>query len=123
MLCTCSFVILDRIIFHSTRSLSLSRKTDISNRFKMRIHHTKQFLHFLFKQVLSGKIIENFAANKYAQPSAGVKACLHFTRDNDLLSISGIFGFYMKKKLKIDSISLSDVLKHDRQCFLFESVQ
>lgn len=98
---TCSLAILYRITFHFKSSLHLCGKTAIRHLFKMQLYLTNQFWHFLFKRILSGKIKEQFTANNYAQPSAGVKAFLHITRDNDFLFLLGIFSFY-KKKIKLD---------------------
>lgn len=101
MLRTCSFVILHRIIFHSTRRLYLCFKIVICHLFFRCNLISRSNSCILFSNGnVPEKIKVKFPTNNYAQPPAGIIASLHITRDNDLLFLLGIFGFYIKTPLQ-----------------------
>lgn len=99
MLLTCFFVILDGIIFHSTRSLYFCSKIVICHLFLDAIGPHEAFLAFCFQMGTFQKNQKKKVCRQLdAQPSAGVKVFLNITRDTDLFFRLGIFGFYLKKK-------------------------
>lgn len=97
MLRTCFFVILHRIIFHSMSSFTFVSR--LSSDTFLRCNWTSQSNScILFSNGnVPEKIKVKFPTNNYAQPSAGVIASFHTTRDNDLLFLLGIFCVYIKK--------------------------